>query len=61
MLHLHAGKGHPMSAVTWEALTMLKQNTHRQQKIQLLDWDVPKYRVWCHCEHDTYDGVRGYG
>ena len=35
VLHLRAGKGHSLSAVMWEALTMLKQDTHRQQKIPL--------------------------
>ena len=33
VLHLRAGKGHPISAVMWETLTMLKQNSHRQQLI----------------------------
>ena len=37
VLHLRAGKGHSVSAVVWEALTLLKQGTHRQQKI-LLHW-----------------------
>ena len=34
VLHLCTSKGHPMSAVMWEALTMLEQNTHLQQNLE---------------------------
>ena len=46
--HLRGGKGHSISDVMWEALTVLKQDTHRQQKIHLHCYtgDLASYNNW---------------
>ena len=59
VLHLRPGKGHNMSAVMGEALTMLKQHTYRQQQIHLHCYtgDLANYTKWIGIFPNTVFGV----
>ena len=48
VMHLRDGQGDSMSAVMWKVVTMLKQNIHRQQKINLHCYtgDLAIYSSW---------------
>ena len=70
VLHLRAGKGHPMSGVMWgrhwqcwnriPAVNKTNPSTLLHWwlgQLQQLDWGVPKHRVRCYCENDTDAGI----